>query len=257
MLLQDKTAILFGVANHRSVAWHMAKAFHREGARIILTYQNERLEKDVRGLGEQIGALILGPCDVTRPEEVQAAYQSVEQEAPEGLDILVHSLAFAPREALEGAYVDTRRDAFGISLEISAHSLVTLTAAAVPLMEKRGGGSVITMTYLGAERVLPNYNVMGIAKAALEASVRYLASDLGPKNIRVNAVSAGPMRTLASAGISEFKDILKVVAERAPLRRNIDQDEAADVGVFLASHLSRGITGEVIFVDAGFHIMGM
>jgi enoyl-[acyl-carrier protein] reductase I len=257
MLLQDKTAIIFGVANHRSAGWHMAQAFHREGARVLLTYQNERLEKDVRKLAEEIGARVSGPCDVTHPDELQAVYQSVEREWPEGLDILVHSLAFAPREALEGHYLDTSREAFGTALEISAHSLASLTRPAAPLMEQRGGGSVITLTYLGAERVFPNYNVMGVAKAALEASVRYLASDLGPKNIRVNAISAGPMKTLSGAGIKDFRDILEVIPQRAPLRRNIDQDEVADVGVFLASHLSRGITGEVIHVDAGFHIMGM
>jgi enoyl-[acyl-carrier protein] reductase I len=257
MLLQDKTAIVFGVANQRSAGWHMAQAFHREGARVILTYQSERLEKNVRGLAEEIGAAVTGPCDVRQPEEIQRVYQFVEQTAPEGLDILVHSLAFAPREALEGSYVDTGREAFNIALDVSAYSLAALAAPAAPLMEKRGGGSVITLTYLGAERVIPNYNVMGVAKAALEASVRYLASDLGPKNIRVNAISAGPMKTLAATGISDFDRILKLIPERAPLRRNIDQDEVADVGVFLASRLSRGVTGEVIYVDAGFHIMGM
>jgi enoyl-[acyl-carrier protein] reductase I len=257
MLLQDKTAIIFGVANQRSAGWHMAQAFHREGARVILTYQNERLEKNVRGLAEEIGAPVIGPCDVRQPEEIQQVYQIVDQTAAEGLDILVHSLAFAPREALEGAYVDTGREAFTTALDVSVYSLAALAGPAAPLMEKRGGGSVITLTYLGAERVIPNYNVMGVAKAALEASVRYLASDLGPKNIRVNAISAGPMKTLAATGISDFDRILKLIPERAPLRRNIDQDEVADVGVFLASHLSRGITGEVIHVDAGFHIMGM
>jgi enoyl-[acyl-carrier protein] reductase I len=257
MLLKDKTAIIFGVANHRSAAWYMAQAFQREGARVILTYQNERLERDVRSLGEQISAAVTGPCDVTRPEEIQGVYQFVEREAPEGLDVLVHSLAFAPREALEGAFGSTSREAFATALEISAHSLVTVGAPAAPFMARRGGGSIITLTYLGSERVIPNYNVMGVAKAALEASVRYLASDLGPQNIRVNAISAGPMKTLAARGISDFGRILEVIPERAPLRRNIDQAEVADAGVFLASHLSRGITGEVIHVDAGFHIMGM
>ncbi len=257
MLLQEKTAIIFGVANQWSAAWHMAQAFHREGARVILTYQNERLEKRVRPLGEEMGALVLGPCDVTHPEEVAAVYQAVEREAPQGLDILVHSLAFAPREALQGSYAGTSAEAFNTALSVSVHSLAVLAGPAAPLMAKRGGGSVITLTYLGAERVVPNYNVMGVAKAALEASVRYLASDLGSQNIRVNAISAGPMKTLAASGISDFDTILKVIPERAPLRRNIDQDEVADVAVFLASHLSRGITGEVIHVDAGFNIMGM
>jgi enoyl-[acyl-carrier protein] reductase I len=193
---------------------------------------------------------------VRQDADIQAVFQFVEREAPEGLDVLVHSLAFAPREALQGEYLDTSREAFGTALEVSAHSLAVLAKAAAPAMAKRGG-SVITLTYLGAERVIPNYNVMGVAKAALEASVRYLASDLGPKNIRVNAVSAGPMKTLAASGIAGFAKILEIIPERAPLRRNIDQDEVADVGVFLASHLSRGVTGEVIYVDAGFHIMGM
>jgi enoyl-[acyl-carrier protein] reductase I len=257
MLLQDKTAIVFGVANHRSAGWHMAQAFHREGARVVLTYQNERLERNVCELAETVGGVVIGPCDVTHPEEVEAVYRSFEQQFPEGLDVLVHSLAYAPKEALEGSYAGTSREAFNTTLEVSAHSLGVLAAPAAPLMARRGGGSVITLTYLGGERVVPNYNVMGVAKAALEASVRYLASDLGPQNIRVNAVSAGPMKTLAAGGIKGFRDILDVVPERAPLRRNIDQDEVADVGVFLASHLSRGITGEVIHVDAGYSIMGM
>jgi enoyl-[acyl-carrier protein] reductase I len=256
MLLENKTAIIFGVANQWSAAWHMAQAFHREGARIVLTFQSERLEKNVRGLAEEIGAAVTGPCDVRQEADIQAVFQFVEREAPAGLDVLVHSLAFAPKEALQGAYMDTSREAFGTALEVSAHSLAALARPAAPLMARQGG-SIITLTYLGAERVMPNYNVMGVAKAALEASVRYLASDLGPRNIRVNAVSAGPMKTLAAGGIKDFRDILDIIPERAPLRRNIDQDEVADVGVFLASHLSRGITGEVIYVDAGFHIMGM
>jgi enoyl-[acyl-carrier protein] reductase I len=256
MLLENKTAIIFGVANKWSAAWALADAFRREGARDILTYQNARREKNVRGLAEEAGMPVVGPCDVRQDADIETVFRFVEKEAPDGLDILVHSLAFAPREALQGQYVDTSRDAFGIALEVSAHSLAVLAKAAAPAMEKRGG-SVMTLTYLGAERVIPNYNVMGVAKAALEASVRYLASDLGPRNIRVNAISAGPMKTLAGSGISGFDQILKVIPERAPLRRNIDQEEVADVGVFLASHLSRGVTGEVIYVDAGYHIVGL
>jgi len=257
MLLENKTAIIFGVANQFSAGWFLAEAFHREGARLILTYQSERLEKNVRGLAEEIGATVIGPCDVTHPEEVEAVYTSVERQFPEGLDVLVHSLAFAPREALEGTYAGTSREAFNTALEVSAHSLSVLATPAAPLMAKRGGGSIMTLTYLGAERVLPNYNVMGVAKAALEAAARYLASDLGPQNIRVNAISAGPMKTSAARGIKDFDNILNVVKERAPLRRNVEKEEVADVGVFLASHLSRGVTGEVIYVDAGYHIMGM
>jgi enoyl-[acyl-carrier protein] reductase I len=257
MLLQNKTAIIFGVANKFSAGWFLAEAFHREGARLILTYQNERLEKDVRGLAGEIGATVIGPCDVTHPEEVEAVYQAVERQFPEGLDVLVHSLAFAPREALEGTYAGTSREAFNTALEVSAHSLSVLATPAAPLMARRGGGSIMTLTYLGSERVLPNYNVMGVAKAALEAAVRYLASDLGPQNIRVNAISAGPMKTMAARGIKGFDKILEAIPQRAPLRRNIEKEEVADVGVFLASHLSRGVTGEVIYVDAGYHIMGM
>jgi enoyl-[acyl-carrier protein] reductase I len=257
MLLENKTAIIFGVANQFSAGWFLAEAFHREGARLVLTYQNERLEKNVRGLAEEIGAAVIGPCDVTHPEEVEAVFQTVDRQFPEGLDVLVHSLAFAPREALEGTYAGTSREAFNTALEVSAHSLSVLATPAAPLMAKRGGGSIMTLTYLGAERVLPNYNVMGVAKAALEASVRYLASDLGPQNIRVNAISAGPMKTSAARGIAGFDNILNVVKERAPFRRNVEKEEVADVGVFLASHLSRGVTGEVIYVDAGYHIMGM
>jgi len=188
---------------------------------------------------------------------VEAVYQAVERQFPDGLDVLVHSLAFAPREALEGTYAGTSREAFNTALEISAHSLSVLATPAASMMAKRGGGSIMTLTYLGSERVFPNYNVMGVAKAALEAAVRYLACDLGPQNIRVNAISAGPMKTSASMGIAGFEDILNVVKERAPLRRNVEKEEVANVGVFLATHLSRGVTGEVIHVDAGYNIMGI
>jgi enoyl-[acyl-carrier protein] reductase I len=257
MLLQDKTAVIFGVANQFSAGWFLAEAFRREGARIILTYQNERLERKVQELGEEIGAVVVGPCDVTKPEEVEAVYRSIAQHSPEGLDVLVHSLAFAPREALEGTYLGTSREAFTTALEVSAHSLDVLATHAAPLMEKRGGGSIMTLSYMGAERVFPHYNVMGVAKAALESAVRYLASDLGARNIRVNAISAGPMKTASGKGIAGFDHILSVVAERAPYKRNVEKEEVADVGVFLASHLSRGVTGEVIHVDCGYHIMGM
>jgi enoyl-[acyl-carrier protein] reductase I len=257
MLLQNKTAVIFGVANQFSAGWFLAEAFRREGAGIILTYQNERVEKRVRELGEEIGAVVTGPCDVTRPEEVEAVYRTVAEHAPEGLDVLVHSLAFAPKEALEGTYLGTSREAFNLALEVSAHSLDVLATHAAPLMEKRGGGSVMTLTYLGGERVVPNYNVMGVAKAALESAVRYLAYDLGARNIRVNAISAGPMKTASFKGIAGSDRMLEQVAERAPYRRNVEKEEVADVGVFLASHLSRGVTGEVIHVDCGYHAMGL
>jgi enoyl-[acyl-carrier protein] reductase I len=256
MLLQGKIALVYGVANHRSFAWHIAQALAREGARLCLTYQGERLEREVRKLGEQLPGTLFAPCDVTRDTEIQAATNLVAEEAG-GLDILVHSVAFANREELQGLYLDTSREGYAMAQEISAYSLVAVSRAAVPLMEARGGGSIMTLSYLGAERAVPNYNVMGVAKAALEASVRYLAADLGPRNIRVNAISAGPVKTLAAAGVSGFRDMLGRVAERAALKRNIDQEEVADVAAFLASSWSRGITGEVLHVDAGYSMMGM
>jgi len=257
VLLQDKIALIYGVANHRSFAWHAATAFAREGARLAITYQGERLEKDVRKLAETLpgGALVV-PCDVTDDGQIQAVYDRIG-EAYGGLDCIFHAVAFARREDLAGQYLDTSREGFALAHDISTFSLVAVTRPAVPLFEKRGGGSVITMTYLGGERAVPRYNVMGVAKAALDASVRYLALDLGEKNIRVNAISAGPVSTLAARGIAGFTDILQVVRERAPLRRNIDQDEVADTAVFLASHWSRGITGEVLHVDAGYSIVGI
>lgn len=255
MLLEGKTALVFGVANHRSFAWHISQALAREGARLCLTHQGERLEKNVRELGETIPGTIFADCDVTNDEQVASVAQLVEREF-QGLDILIHAVAFARKEELQGLYLDTSRDGYHLAQDVSAYSLVNVTRAVLPLMEARGGGSVITLTYLGAERAVQSYNVMGVAKAALEASVRYLAMDLGPKAVRVNAISAGPVSTLAARGIAGFTDILTVVRERAPLRRNIDQDEVADTAVFLASHWSRGITGEVLHVDAGYSIMG-
>jgi len=256
MLLQDKIALIYGTANHRSFAWHIAQAFAREGARLILTFQNERLEKNVRELAETLPGTMILPCDVTEEAQVQAVYDRIGAEYG-GLDAVVHAVAFARKEDLDGDFVQTSREGFQLAHDVSAYSLVAVTRPAVPLFEKRGGGTVLTLTYLGAERAVPNYNVMGVAKAALEASVRYLAMDLGPKNIRVNAISAGPVSTLAARGISGFTDILSVVRDRSPLRRNIDQDEVADTAVFLASQWARGITGETLHVDAGYHIMGL
>jgi enoyl-[acyl-carrier protein] reductase I len=256
MLLQDKIALIYGTANRRSFAWHIAQAYAREGARLVLTFQNERLEKNVRELAETLPGTLLLPCDVTEEAQVQAVYDRIATEYG-GLDALVHAVAFARKEDLDGDFVQTSREGFQLAHDVSAYSLVAVTRPAVPLFERRGGGSVLTLTYLGAERAVPNYNVMGVAKAALEASVRYLAMDLGPKNVRVNAISAGPVSTLAARGISGFTDILSVVRERSPLRRNIDQDEVADTAVFLASAWARGITGETLHVDAGYHIMGL
>lgn len=254
-LLAGKTGIIFGVAHKTSIAWAIAQALSDAGMRLAFTYQGERLEENVRELaGTLEGSLIL-PCDVTKDEEIQAVFAAVEKEFGK-LDTLVHSVAFAKKEDLGGAYVDTSRDGYLLAQDISAYSLTALTRAAVPLMEKAGGGSVLTLTYLGGERVVENYNVMGVAKAALEMSVRYLAADLGAKNIRVNAISAGPIKTLAARGISGFSKILSYMEEHTPLKRNTETAEVADTALFLASHLSRGVTGEVIHVDSGFHIMG-
>jgi enoyl-[acyl-carrier protein] reductase I len=256
MLLEGKVALIYGVANHRSFAWHIAQALAREGARLCLTYQGERLEKNVRELGHQLPGTLFAACDVTNDAEIGAATDLVAREAG-GLDILIHSVAFANKEELQGMYMDTSRDGYRMAQEISAYSLAAVARPAAPLMAARGGGSIVTLSYLGAERAVPNYNVMGVAKAALEASVRYLAADLGPSKIRVNAISAGPVKTLAAAGVAGFRDILGLVAERSALKRNIDQAEVADVAAFLASHWSRGITGEVLHVDAGYSMMGM
>lgn len=254
MLLENRFGIIFGVANRRSIAWATAQALAGAGARLAFTYQGERLKENVESLtSEMEGALIL-PCDVTKQEEVDEAFGRVGSEFGR-LDFLVHSIAFAPREALEGAYLDTSREAFVTALEISAYSLAQLARAAAPLMTE--GGSIVTMTYYGAEKVAPNYNVMGVAKAALEASTRYLAADLGQRNIRVNAISAGPINTLSARGVSNMGTILKHVAERAPLRRNVEAREVGNTALFLCSPLSSAITGEVIHVDCGYSIMAV
>jgi enoyl-[acyl-carrier protein] reductase I len=252
-----KCGVIVGVANKRSLAWSIAQATHRAGARLALTYQNERLRENVAELAATLSpAPLLLPCDVGVDAEIAALLEATERELG-GVDFLVHGAAFAPREAIAQPFVSTSREAFRIALDISAYSLVALAAAAVPSMERRGGGSVLTLTYLGSQRVFPNYNVMGVAKAALEASVRYLASDLGPKGIRVNAISAGPVKTLAASGISGFSSILGVYRDRAPLRRNIDATEVADAAMFLLGPAGRAVTGEVLMVDAGFHCTGM
>ena len=254
-LLKGKRAVIFGVANERSIAWAISEALHAEGAELAFTYAGEILEKRVRPLAEGIGAKIVLPCDVTKDDEIEKVFQALKQEWG-GLDILIHAIAFAAKEDLSRAFVLTSRRGFQLALDVSAYSLVALTRHAAALMEGRGG-SVLTMTYLGSERVIPNYNVMGVAKAALEASVRYLAHDLGPAGIRVNAISAGPIKTLAAAGISGFKDMLHYAAERAPLRRNIDAEEVAKTALYLVSDLGSAVTGEVLHVDAGYNIMGM
>jgi enoyl-[acyl-carrier protein] reductase I len=255
MLLEGKHGLVLGVANKRSIAWGIAQAAHREGARLAVTYQGERLERNVRQLAEGLRDPLLLPCDVTRDEDLKSAAQAVGREFG-GLDFVVHAVAFALREELDGAYLDTSREGYRVAQDISSYSLTALAREAAPLMEGRGG-SILTLSYLGGERVVPHYNVMGVAKAALEMSVRYLAADLGPRGIRVNAISAGPIKTLAASGVHGLSKMLEYHRTHAPLRKNTEQEEVGDVAVFLLSPLSRGLTGEVLHVDGGFHVMGM
>ena len=254
-MLKDKRGIIFGVANKRSIAWATAQALHQAGARMAFTYQGERLKDNVEALtkGEMPDSLLIS-CDVTKQQEVDETFKQVGAELGR-LDFLIHSIAFAPREALEGDYLKTDRDAFITALEISAYSLTQLARAAAPLMTE--GGSIVTMTFHGAEKVYQGYNVMGVAKAALESSVRYLAADLGPQNIRVNAISAGPIQTLSARGVSGLSTMMKHHAERAPLRRNVEASEVGNTAAFLCGSLSSGITGETIYVDCGYNIMGI
>jgi enoyl-[acyl-carrier protein] reductase I len=251
--LAGKQGLIVGVANKRSISWAIAQAAAAAGARLALTYPTERLEENVRELAATLENTVVLPCDVTSDEQISALTSTLEREFG-GLDFLLHGAAFAPQAELSEPFVKTTREGFRIALDVSAYSLIALTRAAVPLMKLRGGGSVLTLTYLGSQRVFTNYNVMGVAKAALEASVRYLASDLGPDNIRVNAISAGPIKTLAASGIKGFSGIRDVYAERAPLRRNVELAEVADTATFLFGSGSRGITGEIVMVDSGFHI---
>ena len=253
-LLDGKTALIFGVANDHSIAWGIAQAFHAEGAEIGFSSVESLIERRVRPLAESIGSTFVEACDVQSDEEIAHVFARWG-ETHESLDILVHALAFARREDLEGNFVDTTRDGFALALDVSAYSLVALTHAARPYL--RRGSSVMTLSYLGAEKVVDNYNVMGVAKAALEASVRYLAADLGPNGIRVNAISAGPVRTLAASGISGFKRIYSGFAEVAPLRTNITPEDVGKSAVYLASDLSSAVTGETLYVDGGFNIMGI
>lgn len=251
-----KHGLVVGVANKRSIAWAIAQAAAASGARLALTYPSQRLEENVRELAEKLEHPIVLPCDVTSDEQIATLAEAIQKEFG-GLDFLVHGVAFAQQAELSNPFVQTSREGFRIALDVSAYSLIGLTRACVPLMERRGGGSVVTLTFLGSDRVFPNYNVMGVAKAALESTVRYLAADLGPKNIRVNAVSAGPIKTLAAAGISGFSSILQVYRDRTPLRRNVESSEVADTALFLLGPGSRAITGEVLMVDAGYHAVGL
>jgi enoyl-[acyl-carrier protein] reductase I len=251
-----KHGLIVGVANKRSIAWAIAQATARRGARLALTYQG-RFEEHVAELSQGLepSPLVL-PCDVTSDGDIDAVFSRIDQEFG-GLDFVVHAAAFAPRDELIAPFVNTSREGFRVAMDVSAYSLIALVRGALPLMEKRGGGSVVALTHLGSERVFPNYNVMGAAKAALEATVRYLAADVGPRNIRVNAVSAGPIKTLAAAGIPGFSNMLRIHPERAPLRRNVETAEVGDAAAFLLSDAARAVTGEVLMVDTGYHITGM
>lgn len=254
-MLANKLGIVFGVANKRSIAWAIAQAWHNAGAKLAFTYQGERLKENVQELASTFGEdTLLLPCDVTRDEDIERVFAEVKNRFGK-LNLLLHSVAFAPREALEGEFVNTTREAFRVAHDVSAYSLIALGRAAAPLMVD--GGSIVAMTYYGSEKVVPHYNVMGVAKASLEASTRYLAYDLGPKKIRVNCISAGPVNTLAARGISGFTQMLKHYEEHAPLKRNVLPEELGATGTFLASDGAAAITGQVIYVDCGYQIMGM
>jgi enoyl-[acyl-carrier protein] reductase I len=254
--LSNKTGLIVGVANKRSIAWAIAQAASAAGARVALTFQGERLEENVRDLAEGLANPLVLPLDVTDDGQIARVFEEIDR-AFGGLDFLVHAAAFAPREELSNPFTQTTREGFKTALDVSAYSLIALARGALPLMERKGGGSILTLTYLGSQRVFQNYNVMGVAKAALESTVRYLAADLGPKNIRVNAISAGPIRTLASSGVSGFSGILQICRDRAPLRRTVDTSEVADAAVFLLSDASRAVTAEILMVDGGYHAIGM
>jgi enoyl-[acyl-carrier protein] reductase I len=254
-LVEGKTFVIMGVANKRSIAWGIARSLHAAGARLIFTYAGERLEKSVRELVETLEgqeSLVL-PCDVTNDEDIKNCFATIKEKVGT-IHGVAHCIAFANKEELEGEYLNTTRDGFLLAHNISSYSLTAVAKEARELMSE--GGSIVTLTYLGGERVVQNYNVMGVAKASLDASVKYLANDLGKNGIRVNAISAGPIRTLSAKGVSDFNSILKVIEEKAPLRRTTTQEEVGDTALFLFSDLSRGITGEIIHVDSGYHILG-
>ena len=253
MSLEGHTAVVFGVANKRSIAWAIAQKLQAAGAKLAITYQNERLEQEAKDLIQSLPGAEAFMCDVSKDEEIARLFEQLKSRYGK-LHTVVHSVAYAPAEELKGDFLNTTREGFRVAHDISVYSLIAVTRAAAPLMED--GGSVITLTYYGSEKVVPHYNVMGVAKAALEATVRYLANDLGPKKIRVNAISAGPIKTLAARGISGLSDMLKSHADRAPLKRNVDALEVGETAAFLASDGAAGITGEVIHVDCGYNIMG-
>jgi enoyl-[acyl-carrier protein] reductase I len=255
--LHGKRVLVVGIASQRSIAWGIANAMHREGAQLAFTYQNDRLKDRVEEAANTFGSNIVLPCDVAEDAQIDGLFAELGKHWTDGFDVLVHSVGFAPREALQGQYLDhLTRENFSIAHDISSYSLAALAKAARPMMAGRNG-AILTLTYLGAERALSNYNVMGLAKASLEANVRYLAFNLGPEGTRVNAISAGPIKTLAAAGIANFRKMLDHVDENAPLRRSVTIDEVGNVGAFLCSDLASGITGEVTHVDAGYNIIGM
>ncbi len=252
-LMQGKRGIIFGVANDMSIAWGIAQQLQAQGARLGFTYLNEALEKRVRPLAESLGAELILPCDVASDADIEAVFKAAEKEWG-GIDFVVHAVAFANREDLKHGFSQTSREGFQLAMDVSAYSLVAMARYAVPLM--KSGGSILALTYLGAQRVIPNYNVMGVAKAALEASVRYLAAELGEQGIRVNAISAGPIKTLAASGIANFREKLKLMDERAPLRRCTTQEEVGKSSLYFLSDLASGVTGEIHFVDSGYNIQG-
>jgi enoyl-[acyl-carrier protein] reductase I len=254
---EGKRGLVFGVANKRSIAWAIAKRLADEGAQLAFTFQGERIEKSVRDLAETVSSPLVTECDVRSDEDVTRVVNETGELFGGELDILVHSVAYAAAEDLEGRFTDTPRERFWMALDVSAYSLVACARAAEPLMEAAGGGSILTMTYLGGERAVPHYNVMGVAKAALDASVRYLAWDLGQRNVRVNAVSAGPVRTLAARSIAGFPTMEAIVEERAPLHRHIDADDVAAAAAYLLSDEADNVTGTTLYVDSGYHAMGM
>jgi len=253
-MLKDKVGMVLGVANKRSIAWACAQACSEHGAKLAFSYQGERLQENVEKLAADLPDSLVVPCDVNEQETVDAAFAAVARKYGR-LDFVIHSIAFAPKEALEGDFVDTSREAFRTALEVSAYSLTQVARAAAPLMTD--GGSIVTMSYYGAEKVVSNYNVMGVAKAALESSTRYLAADLGKRNIRVNAISAGPINTLSARGVKNMGSLLGYVGERSPLKRNVTAAEVGSTALFLVSSLASGITGETIYVDCGYNIMGV
>ncbi len=253
-LMSGKRGVIFGVANDKSIAWGIAQRLHAEGASLAFTYLNEVFEKRVRPLAESVGSEIIVGCDVSRDADIEGVYSEIENRWG-SLDFVVHSVAYASRDDLRQPFHQTTREGFRIALDVSAYSLIAVSKGALPLM--KNGGSILTLTYLGAQRAVPNYNVMGVAKAALEASVRYLAAELGEKAVRVNAISAGPIRTLAATGISNFSEIFGIMESRSPMHRSVTQEEVGKAAVYLLSDLSSGVTGDVHFVDTGYNIVGL